>query len=107
MIQELYQNEWTGERVQVCWVSPDTLVPPPPNNDGDELLVMDGTLLLDDETFVAWDWLRFPAGDGSSTRRSLLRSGPTGAQLWRKTGHLSPRALSLEKVKIPPDDGLV
>jgi ChrR Cupin-like domain len=102
-IQELYQNEWTGERVQVCWVDPDTLIPPPRNNDGEELLVMGGTLLLDEEKFVEWDWLRFPAGCDSSTRSSMLRSGPAGAQLWRKTGHLTPRALSLEKVKIPPD----
>jgi ChrR Cupin-like domain len=107
-IQELYQNEWTGERVQVCWVSPNTLVPLPQNNDGEEVLVIDGTLLIDDEKFVAWDWLRFPAGgDDSSSTRRMLRSGPAGAQLWRKMGHLTPRALSLENVKIPPDDGEV
>jgi ChrR Cupin-like domain len=105
-IQELYRNEWTGERVQVCWVSPNTLVPLPPTADGEELLVMAGTLLFDDEEFVAWGWLRFPAGDVYGMTRRTLRSGPTGATIWRKTGHLTQRALSLEKVKIRPDDGV-
>jgi hypothetical protein len=65
--------------------------------------------------YTKWGWLRFPPTynnneeDTSNNNdyskiiqhnRSQIRSGPDGVQLYRKTGHLTSKALSMEKIQI-------
>ena len=51
---------------------------------GCEVLVLDGHVSLDGETFGKHGWLRFPPGD-----TAVLKAGPEGARLWIKTRHLA------------------
>lgn len=53
------------------------------HNSGFEVLVLDGTLALDGETYGAQDWLRIPADEVAH-----LIAGEEGARLWIKRGHL-------------------
>ena len=57
---------------------------------GVEVLVLEGTVSLDDKTFVRSDWLRLPAGNSAG-----LTAGLDGARLWIKRGHL-------DEIKVPP-----
>lgn len=50
---------------------------------GFEMLVLEGILKHDGESFGPQDWLRFP-GDVTAT----LTAGPDGARIWIKRGHL-------------------
>lgn len=50
---------------------------------GVEILVLDGELTLAGETYARHDWLRLPSGETAD-----LSSGPEGARLWIKRGHL-------------------
>lgn len=50
---------------------------------GAELLVLEGELETGGEGLQRHDWLRLPKGD-----RADLLSGPQGARVWIKTGHL-------------------
>jgi hypothetical protein len=103
-VQELYHSDWTGERVEAWWINPDCLVPGTTADGGEELLVLEGSLKVrlagKEEEYKTWDWLRFPARASHDAQRSTLRSGTGGAKLWRKSGHLTGRALSLEKSQI-------
>lgn len=107
----LYQNDETGERVDMCWLNANHVFTEENNVGGEELFVIDGSLEMgkDEDNDVVhyskWGWLRFPVqGD---ERRSLLKAGKDGAQVWRKTGHLTEKALSMEKIKINPEDETV
>ncbi|MHA7818976.1 MAG: cupin domain-containing protein [Erythrobacter sp.] len=51
---------------------------------GFEILVLDGTIALEGETFARHDWVRWPAD-----RDAVIVAGPQGARLWIKHGHLS------------------
>lgn len=51
---------------------------------GAELLVLDGSLEFCGENFHRSDWIRLPVGHSAE-----MASGPDGARIWIKTGHLS------------------
>ena len=107
----LYHNNKTGETVQMCWVNPDKAFPVDELClGGEELFVVKGSLQIliasRDESYFEWGWLRFPAAEPHEYRLGL-KAGPAGAQVFRKTGHLTERALSLEKVKINDDETVI
>jgi hypothetical protein len=120
---ELYHNEKTGERVEMCWLDPEEpMAVDEQTAKSEELFVVEGSLLLrrskerDDanvdipeqeevkEEYEKWAWLRFPVGSDQDPLRKTLRAGAKGAQVLRKTGHLTEHALSLEKVQIADDE---
>lgn len=101
---DLYKNEQTGERVQIYWVDPSAKIP----NDeegksgGEELFVIEGSLELENgDEYSKWGWLRFPVG--GTKERASLHAGEKGAQVYRKTGHMTEKALSMEKIQITED----
>ncbi len=51
---------------------------------GAEILVLDGTLDHNGETYAKHDWLRFPSGESAQ-----LEAGPEGVRFWIKRGHLA------------------
>ena len=102
---ELYRNAQTGEVVHMCWLddnkvfSIDEL-----STGGEELFILKGSLLFgDDDVYKEWGWLRFPPGE-PLPQRLQLKAGPQGAQVYRKTGHLTETALSMEKIQINEDE---
>jgi hypothetical protein len=125
---ELYHNEKTGERVEMCWLDPEQpMAVDERTAKSEELFVVEGSLLLvrtsdDDRSkepeqeqeqdtdtknkdeYQKWAWLRFPVGSDQDPVRKTLTAGATGAQVLRKTGHLTEHALSLEKVQIADDE---
>ena len=99
----MYQNEVTGERVSMCWVDADKELSVNDHcKDGEELFVVEGSLLQGEsaEEFKRWAWLRFPASSEAVSDRKGLKAGPSGAQVYRKTGHLTPKAMEMEKIRI-------
>lgn len=50
---------------------------------GAELLVLNGSVIVDGDTYAPWTWVRLPDGDTLN-----LTAGQDGARLWIKTGHL-------------------
>mmetsp|Transcript_19634 Transcript_19634/g.26955 ORF Transcript_19634/g.26955 Transcript_19634/m.26955 type:complete len:248 (-) Transcript_19634:150-893(-) len=101
---EMYHNKVTGERVQMCWIQPNAMFPfddCAPN--GEELFVYEGSLEIKDEEYEKWGWLRFPPGSASGDRQ-VLKAGSKGAQVYRKTGHLTEKAISMEKIKIAEEE---
>jgi len=100
-VLELYNNEQTGEHVQMLWIDPNQHLPDKDVDGGEELFVVAGSLFLNGDEYRKWGWLRFPpSGD---ERRTSLRSGSQGAQVYRKTGHLTDKALSMEKIQVTED----
>ena len=88
----------------MCWLDPNAMFSKDEYLvDGEELFIIDGSLFLENEEYKRWDWMRFPAG-GKEETRSLLKAGGAGAQVYRKTGHLSEKALAMEKIQISEDD---
>ena len=51
---------------------------------GAEILILDGGLDHDGESYAKHDWLRFPSGESVE-----LAAGPDGVRLWIKRGHLA------------------
>lgn len=103
-VVDLYHNGQTGEIVQMCWLDGDkTFAVDTLCEGGEELFVIEGSLRLGDETYSEWGWLRLPA-ETPSARRLELKAGPQGAQVYRKTGHLTEKALSMEKIQINEDE---
>jgi hypothetical protein len=104
MVAELYSNEHTGERVQMCWVDSDKSfsIDRQETDGGEELFIVDGSLRFGNsgEQYTKWGWLRFPVGGTNDEQRSLLKAGSDGARVFRKTGHLTEKALSMEKIQI-------
>jgi hypothetical protein len=85
----------------MCWVNPETEFP---MDDycagGEELFVIDGSVVIGEKNkYTKWGWLRFPAGEAVEERKGF-KAGPTGAQLYRKTGHLTDKAMGMEKIRI-------
>lgn len=98
-VLDLCKNKETGEAVEMHWLNADVVFPTDSLgiNGGEELFVMKGSLHLGTEQYSKWGWLRFPVafvGD-----RSQLRTGSDGAIVFRKTGHLTTKALSMEKIQ--------
>ncbi|MDW3225210.1 MAG: cupin domain-containing protein [Paracoccaceae bacterium] len=56
---------------------------------GMELFVIKGGFEESADAFGVWDWLRLPAGTASEAM-----AGKDGAQVWIKSGHLSPVPLA-------------
>jgi quercetin dioxygenase-like cupin family protein len=111
---ELYKNQKTGERVQMCWLEPgQPLAVDEQTAKSEEIFVVEGSLLLrrsdtknqeEKEEYKKWGWLRFPVGSEKDQRRWTLAAGSAGAQVFRKTGHLTDHALAMEKVQIADDE---
>jgi hypothetical protein len=105
-VLDMYQNDATGERVQMCWISANTEFP----MDGfcglgEELFVFDGSLMIGDaEEYKKWGWVRFPASTDADDKRNAIKAGSEGAQVFRKTGHLTDQAISMEKIQIEEED---
>ena len=101
----MYQNAITGELVQLCRIDADQ---PFPSDEvaldgGEELFIMDGSLILDGgEEYGKWGWLRFPVN--GDDKRDQIAAGSNGAQVFRKTGHLTDKALSMEKIQITDEE---
>ena len=74
-------------------------------NGGEELFVVEGSLLHNGIEYTSWGWLRFPVEtDGQdNNQRSQLKAGANGARVYRKTCHLAEDALSKEKIQIKED----
>lgn len=102
---DMYSNKATGEAVQMCWLNPNQDFLATTEGGGEELFVTDGSLEVCDNTnsnnvvYGKWGWLRFPPGAQQQQQRTSLKSGADGAIVYRKTGHLSEKALSMEKIK--------
>jgi len=109
----MYCNDQTGERVQMCWVQPNTLFPVDDYAviGGEELFVIQGSLQLggggegedENDEYVKWGWLRFPpltTPPPPPLHHNKLKAGKNGAQIYRKTGHLTSKALSMEKMQL-------
>jgi hypothetical protein len=105
-VVDLYHNDKTGETVQMCWIDGDKVFDTDDlGTGGEELFVLKGSLVLpkDSTPYSEWAWLRFPAGE-IVKKRCGLKAGPDGAQVYRKTGHLTEKALSMEKIQINDDE---
>ena len=102
-VAELYKNDQTGERVQMCWLELDKEVGSfdVETTGGEEFFVMNGSIICQGTEYKKWGWLRFPVI--SVEERKTLKAGADGAQVYRKTGHLTDKALSMEKIKIAVD----
>ena len=50
---------------------------------GAEILVLNGSVIANDDIYAPWTWIRLPDGDALD-----LTAGQDGARLWIKTGHL-------------------
>lgn len=105
---ELYRNAQTGEVVHMCWLNANQAfsVDDKLSTGGEELFILQGSLVLgsDNDVYKEWGWLRFPPGDEPLPQRRQLKAGPQGAQVYRKTGHLTEKALSMEKIQINEDE---
>jgi len=112
---ELYSNQRTGERVQMCWIDANQNFVVVDDDEGarggEELFVVEGSLVhvpvgqedAREQEYGKWGWLRFPACEsGATTTKGKIRAGNDGAVVYRKTGHLTERALSMEKIQIGP-----
>jgi quercetin dioxygenase-like cupin family protein len=99
-VLKMYHNTVTGELVSMCWIDPGLEF----SVDefcvgGEELFVIQGSLFIGDEEYKKWGWIRFPAGE-QVPERKVLKAGPSGAQVYRKTGHLTEKAMGMEKIRI-------
>lgn len=59
-----------------------------PATGGAELLVVEGTLVVDGQGYAPGSWLRFPSADTPQ-----LHAGPEGVMVYMKTGHLGEKGL--------------
>ena len=105
-VLDLYDNVYTGEHVEMCWVDPGNYLPSDPKSEaeGEELFILDGSLKLDGTDYIKWGWIRFPTNNGrTENHRSQVVAGEQGAQVYRKTGHLTEEAMKKEKNQISED----
>ena len=99
----MYENETTGELVQMVRLHPDAHFPSDKLGEGgEELFIVNGSLKVEQEEFVEWGWIRFPAGPPLDNRKTL-KAGSNGAHVYRKTGHLMEKTLAMEKIQIDPE----
>ena len=76
----LHEDE--RERVSYCRLDPNAVMLSETTG-GAEMLVLEGSLTVDDERLGKHAWLRLPEGDALS-----VKAGDEGASIWLKTGHL-------------------
>lgn len=96
----MYHNKDTGERVSMCFMGADKNLPMDDYCvDGEELFIYEGSLTAGGVIYEKWGWLRFPAG-AISEERNGMKAGPNGTQVYRKTGHLTEKAMGMEKIRI-------
>lgn len=102
-ILTMYQNAQTGEKVQIYHLQPHAYLPVDDDSilGGEELFIYSGSLQLEAEEYSKWGWMRFPPGPATEARKAL-KAGNTGACVYRKTGHLTEKALSMERIQIDP-----
>lgn len=105
---EMYSNNRTGEMVEFCWIEANKSLPTDvKSKGGEEIFILDGSVkLADEDLHNKWSWLRFPATDDNEKikcREEVLIAGDQGARVFRKTGHLTEKALSMEKIQISED----
>jgi ChrR Cupin-like domain len=112
----VYSNDRTGEIVEICWVDPNAMLPADMKCvGGEELFIISGSLEINDksygtnEKYHKWGWIRFPPKieEGTWRERQPLIAGATGAIVYRKTGHLTERALEMEKIQIKDDESVM
>jgi ChrR Cupin-like domain len=110
-VAELYTNDLTGEVVEMCWLNPNAVfIADSKCLGGEELFIVSGSLHMgnhDEDIYHRWGWLRFPPTGNSergNPQRKFLQAGSLGAQAFRKTGHLTDHALSLEKIQINDEE---
>ncbi|KAL3922112.1 MAG: hypothetical protein SGILL_002380, partial [Bacillariaceae sp.] len=101
----MYHNTATGERVSMCWINSGTDFPTNTFcKGGEELFVIEGSLIVGQnaEEYKRWAWLRYPPTSTPDivNERKGLRAGSSGAQVYRKTRHLTREAMSMEKIQI-------
>lgn len=114
-VAQIYSNDHTGETVEIYWINPEASLPADMKCiGGEEMFILSGSLQLDDkhygenDTYQKWGWLRFPPKiDGEAWQeRQPLFAGLTGAQVYRKTGHLTEKARAMEKIHINDDESV-
>lgn len=100
---ELYRNKMTGEHVQMYWLRPSEVMPVQDEATvgGEELFILEGSLQTSVGEYTRWGWLRFPVG--SDPVRKSIQAGPEGAQVFSKTGHLTEKAMGMEKIRLDPE----
>jgi hypothetical protein len=116
-VASLYSNEITGENVEIYWMNPNTKLPSDVKClGGEELFILSGSIQFDNMsdkgemvTYDRWGWLRFPSKTEGETgeQRQPIQAGEFGAQIYRKTGHLTGKALSMEKIQIDDNEVVV
>lgn len=129
-IGQLFHNQITNELVQMIWLNPYCEVPVNEDCDGggEELLIINGSLTFLWKTtstlsstteqqkqmegeYQQWSWLRFPPTNNKEDEGRLqqirtpyplriIKAGKDGVHLYRKTNHLTLKALSMEKMKM-------
>lgn len=82
-VEILPLHEFGSELVELYRFAPDTAYPAHDHGGGEEIFVVEGTLVEDDALYPAGSWIRYP--DGSSHEP---RSASDGALLFVKSGHL-------------------
>ncbi len=87
----LYADE--RERVKHVTLSANTDWQSDAEN-GNEILILDGTVIHDKEILEKQDWLRIPDG-----KELHLRAGSEGAKIWLKTGNLPDIENQLKRLK--------
>lgn len=105
-VLDLYDNSYTGEHVEMCWIDPGKVLPSNEKSEkeGEELFILDGSLTVGGDEYMKWGWIRFPRDNGATNNhRSELQAGESGAQVYRKTGHLTEEAMKKEKIQISED----
>jgi hypothetical protein len=101
---QIYNNRQTGEVVEIAWLNPNAVFPIDEKCSlGEEVFIISGSVQYPSDTYTEWDWFRFPA-NARDCRSDGITTGDAGAVLYRKTGHLTEKALSMEKIQIREDD---
>jgi hypothetical protein len=103
-IAQIYDNVHTGEVVEIGWLQSHAVFPVDKKcSQGEEIFVISGSVQYRSDPYTEWDWFRFPA-NARCCRSEGIIAGETGAILYRKTGHLTEKALSMEKIQIREED---
>jgi anti-sigma factor ChrR (cupin superfamily) len=77
-------HEYDTEQVALVRFKPDTIYPAHVHKGGEEIFVIRGEISDEHGSYPAGSWMRYP--DGSEHE---VRSGPDGALLYVKAGHLA------------------
>lgn len=83
--QSLYASAVSTETVGIERLAPGTAIAPRRPAGGEEIFVLEGSLLVDGAMHRRGAWIRRPAGDGAAL------ASPDGCRFWVKRGHLPAR----------------